>query len=42
MKFLGVLMIASGILGFMFTVRKPPGATAVAAGAVGGVASGVA
>jgi hypothetical protein len=42
MKFLGVLMIASGILGIMFTVRKPPGATTVASGAVGGVASGVA
>jgi hypothetical protein len=26
-KFLGILMIASGVLGVMFTVRKPPAAT---------------
>lgn len=38
---MGALMIVSGLLAIMFTVRKPPTATATAAGAVGGVASGV-
>ena len=42
MKFLGALMITTGLLAIMFTVRTPPGATAVTASAVGGVASGVA
>ena len=42
MKFMGAVLIMGGIMLIMFTIRQPPGATAVAAGAVGGVASGVA
>jgi hypothetical protein len=46
MKFAGALMIFTGLLGIMFTIRTPPGAVSAqatsASTAVGGVASGVA